>query len=235
MKTLKINDADFITVIQILSEKGIKFEFIPEKEEISLTPIPTKVELPKETPPIVSTPTQTIELTTNKCLQCGREFVGRTDKKFCSNVCRSAYNNHKYKTENNENSKDNKNILLDKEEIAKKLKSSKTTIDFVVRILDIVPTKIVGRRYLYNQMAIDQISCRIEQAYENLANITFIKDDNNYFTTEQITELFNFLKRGQINRYLQYFLAKRYRIRSKSRTIYYDSDAVDLLKKFFNN
>ena len=223
MKTLKINDADFITVIQILSEKGIKFEFIPEKEEISLTPIPTKVELPKETPPIVSTPTQTIELTTNKCLQCGREFVGRTDKKFCSSLCRSAFNNHKNKTEQDNSKEKSKDILLDKEEIAKKLKSSKTTIQFVISILDIVPTKIVGRRYLYNQMAIDQISCRIQQAYENLADVTFIKDDNNYFTLEQITELFN-LKKGQINRYLQYFLAKRYRIRT---------DAVDLLKKFF--
>lgn len=231
MKTLKINDADFITVIQILSEKGIKFEFIPEKEEISLTPIPTKVELPKGTPPIVSTPTQPIELVTNKCPQCGKEVIGRTDKIFCSPLCRSAFNNHKNKTEKDDSKEKSKDILLDKEEIAKKLKSSKTTIQLVISILDIVPTKIVGRRYLYNQMAIDQISCRIEQAYENLADITFIKDDNNYFTTEQITELFN-LKQGQINRYLQYFLAKRYRIRSKSRTIYYDSDAVDLLKKF---
>ncbi len=28
-----------------------------------------------------------------KCLECGREVIGRSDKKFCSDSCRSAYNN----------------------------------------------------------------------------------------------------------------------------------------------
>ena len=28
-----------------------------------------------------------------KCLECGDEFIGRADKKFCSDNCRSAYNN----------------------------------------------------------------------------------------------------------------------------------------------
>jgi len=28
-----------------------------------------------------------------KCLECGREIFGRADKKFCSDACRSAYNN----------------------------------------------------------------------------------------------------------------------------------------------
>lgn len=27
------------------------------------------------------------------CLNCGRELIGRTDKKFCSNKCRNAYHN----------------------------------------------------------------------------------------------------------------------------------------------
>ena len=27
------------------------------------------------------------------CLECGREVFGRSDKKFCSDSCRSAYNN----------------------------------------------------------------------------------------------------------------------------------------------
>jgi hypothetical protein len=27
------------------------------------------------------------------CLECGEEFSGRTDKKFCSDMCRNAYNN----------------------------------------------------------------------------------------------------------------------------------------------
>ncbi|MEQ9304315.1 MAG: hypothetical protein RJQ14_10415 [Marinoscillum sp.] len=28
-----------------------------------------------------------------QCIECGREFLGRSDKKFCSDGCRSAYNN----------------------------------------------------------------------------------------------------------------------------------------------
>lgn len=28
-----------------------------------------------------------------KCIECGASFHGRTDKKFCSDQCRSAYNN----------------------------------------------------------------------------------------------------------------------------------------------
>ena len=28
-----------------------------------------------------------------KCLECNDEFIGRADKKFCSDSCRSSYNN----------------------------------------------------------------------------------------------------------------------------------------------
>jgi hypothetical protein len=28
-----------------------------------------------------------------QCLECGEEFSGRIDKKFCSDMCRNAYNN----------------------------------------------------------------------------------------------------------------------------------------------
>jgi hypothetical protein len=31
---------------------------------------------------------------TRKCLECGTAFQGRSDKKFCSDQCRTAYNNH---------------------------------------------------------------------------------------------------------------------------------------------
>jgi len=36
-----------------------------------------------------------------KCLNCGDEFVGRSDKKFCSDQCRNTYNN-KIKRKNEE-------------------------------------------------------------------------------------------------------------------------------------
>jgi hypothetical protein len=35
-----------------------------------------------------------------KCLECEEEFSGRTDKKFCSDLCRNAYNN-RFKSDTN--------------------------------------------------------------------------------------------------------------------------------------
>ncbi len=35
------------------------------------------------------------------CLECGEPIVGRTDKKFCSDYCRNAYNNRKNRDANN--------------------------------------------------------------------------------------------------------------------------------------
>jgi len=32
-----------------------------------------------------------------KCLECGDEFTGRIDKKFCSDQCRNTYNNNQNK------------------------------------------------------------------------------------------------------------------------------------------
>lgn len=36
-----------------------------------------------------------------KCLECDNEFVGRVDKKFCSDMCRNAYNNRMNKDSTN--------------------------------------------------------------------------------------------------------------------------------------
>jgi hypothetical protein len=40
---------------------------------------------------------------TKTCLECGETIVGRTDKKFCSDYCRNAYNNNV--------NKDSKNLI----------------------------------------------------------------------------------------------------------------------------
>ena len=37
---------------------------------------------------------------TRKCLECGYEISGRTDKKFCSDQCRNTYNNRSKKEAN---------------------------------------------------------------------------------------------------------------------------------------
>ncbi|MDF1672452.1 MAG: hypothetical protein P1U41_03050 [Vicingaceae bacterium] len=38
-----------------------------------------------------------------KCLECGESFLGRSDKKFCTDYCRNAYNN--------KINKDSKNLI----------------------------------------------------------------------------------------------------------------------------
>lgn len=55
---------------------------------------------------------------TKKCLECGRNVLGRADKKFCSDACRSAYNNRlsggadKYVRKVNRILKKNHSILI---------------------------------------------------------------------------------------------------------------------------
>ena len=36
-----------------------------------------------------------------ECPECGNEFFGRIDKKYCSDQCRNAFNNRKTQTSNN--------------------------------------------------------------------------------------------------------------------------------------
>jgi predicted nucleic acid-binding Zn ribbon protein len=38
---------------------------------------------------------------TKTCLDCGEAIIGRSDKKFCSDVCRNSYNNQKNSDANN--------------------------------------------------------------------------------------------------------------------------------------
>lgn len=38
---------------------------------------------------------------TPNCPECGDKIVGRSDKKFCSDACRNAYNNNQNKTTTN--------------------------------------------------------------------------------------------------------------------------------------
>lgn len=35
------------------------------------------------------------------CLECGERIIGRSDKKFCNDACRNAYNNKQNKDSNN--------------------------------------------------------------------------------------------------------------------------------------
>lgn len=38
---------------------------------------------------------------TKECIECGESFIGRIDKKFCSDYCRNTFNNRNNKDSNN--------------------------------------------------------------------------------------------------------------------------------------
>jgi len=61
-----------------------------------------------------------------KCLECGDEFIGRSDKKFCSDACRNSYNNKLNSDENNLVRNIN-NILRKNRRILKELTPNGTT------------------------------------------------------------------------------------------------------------
>lgn len=49
--------------------------------------------------------------TAKHCLQCGNKIAGRTDKKFCNDYCRNAYNNQ-LKSVNNATVRNINNALI---------------------------------------------------------------------------------------------------------------------------
>ena len=54
------------------------------------------------------------------CLECNEEFTGRTDKKFCSDMCRNAYNN-KLNSDETNHVRNINNILRKNRRILKEL------------------------------------------------------------------------------------------------------------------
>jgi len=60
------------------------------------------------------------------CAECGNEFTGRLDKKFCDDTCRSAFNNRKYSNSVQLIRKINR-ILSKNRKILKQLNPKETT------------------------------------------------------------------------------------------------------------
>jgi len=68
------------------------------------------------------------------CLECGEKIIGRSDKKFCHDACRNAYNNKQNKDSNNLmrniNNKLRKNYrILSEVNIEGKTKIAKSKLD----------------------------------------------------------------------------------------------------------
>ena len=63
-----------------------------------------------------------------KCEECGDEFVGRADKKFCSDQCRSAFNNRLNKDATNFMRNINNILRKNRRILAELNPSGKTTV-----------------------------------------------------------------------------------------------------------
>jgi len=98
---------------------------------------------------------------TKKCLECEEELIGRSDKKFCSDYCRNAYNN-KVNTQSknllrNINNRLRKNFkILNELNVSGKTKITKNKLldkNFDFQLFTSIYTTKAGNvyYYVYNQ------------------------------------------------------------------------------------
>ncbi|SRR5574343_392864 len=92
------------------------------------------------------------------CLECGETIIGRSDKKFCDDACRNAYNNKQHKDQTNlmrnVNNKLRKNfrILSEQKFIEGKAKTSKnklSTLGFDFEYFTNIKTYKNGSQYFF--------------------------------------------------------------------------------------
>lgn len=74
----------------------------------------------------------------NKCLECGKELRGRSDKKFCNDYCRNIYNNQ-LKSNQNSYMRNMNNVLSKNRRILEK------------NLPDTEETKKITKDHLVNQ------------------------------------------------------------------------------------
>lgn len=71
-----------------------------------------------------------------QCLECGKEVIGRVDKKFCSDYCRNSYNN-KINRDTKNLIRNTNNLLRKNYRILEKInpnQKTKTTKDALLRL-----------------------------------------------------------------------------------------------------
>ena len=91
------------------------------------------------------------------CIECGEQFNGRADKKFCSDICRNAYNN-KLNSDSNNLVRNVNNILRKNRRIMEELVPEETAKVSQQKLIDkgfnfnyhtnMVTTK-TGKNYLF--------------------------------------------------------------------------------------
>lgn len=100
-----------------------------------------------------------MEIQPKKCLACGKPVKGRSDKKFCDDYCRNAYNNHAHgvnsgiiRNINNDLKKNRKilaSLLPKEQETIKTLRSNLIDLGFKFRWMTHQYTTSKGHVYYY--------------------------------------------------------------------------------------
>lgn len=104
------------------------------------------------------------------CIECGEEFAGRSDKKFCSDGCRNSYNNNLNSNENNLVRNTN-NILRKNRRILKDLIKDSTT-----KTID--PTLLSSKGFNFNNIT-EFIKTKAGKLYFFCYEYGYLKLDTN--------------------------------------------------------
>ncbi|MDD2292843.1 MAG: hypothetical protein PHD07_01370 [Bacteroidales bacterium] len=67
-------------------------------------------------------------INSGKCMECGKQFVGRSDKKFCCDMCRNSYNNRLRNRRDREVIRINNILSRNRRILAKLCKTPKSTL-----------------------------------------------------------------------------------------------------------
>lgn len=94
---------------------------------------------------------------TKNCLECGEKVIGRSDKKFCNDQCRNAYNNklevgNKNLVRNINNSLKKNYKILCETNTTGKVKTPKNTLDekgFNFNLFTSIYNTKTGNQYFY--------------------------------------------------------------------------------------
>lgn len=124
---------------------------------------------------------------TKTCLECGYEIVGRSDKRFCSDQCRSAYNN-RINTEMLQCIRNTNNILKKNRRILSQLNQEGKTKVHKERLLDLgFRFEYMTERYI-TRKGTTYYFC-YEQGYLPLDNNWFILVKKNLKKEENASEI----------------------------------------------
>lgn len=222
MKILRINDKDFISVVELLATKGIGFEVQSKQQDKPI--ISLEEEYQEIKPPKISLK----EACSKQCIVCGKKFYPvREDARFCSNSCRNHYN---YVVKKEKKTEFNKDGLYTIQDISQKLNVNKSFVCAIMFVLNIEPKLGNYSRYYYNKDAYDAVKIRIKQIFENDRKITTVQNVDNLLTADEVAELLD-ISLFQTGTYLRCLLAKRYKLRQCLKPLYYDYDGIEALKK----